>query len=171
MSHLPNSFLVTQIYNYFHSKQTHKHQNSFIMKTFSEINITNTNPNKRSKKKKTPTPTSEAKKENTTPQRAKRRKKNITPQRAKRCCIKKAQRSGLTFLPWSEGAFRSVKNKKLFERSEFFLFSGEKCRSRQKSADGEFLCFVSLFVQRNEEPSRLEREQSVKALAAIEQKP
>ena len=31
-----------------------------------------------------------------------------------------------------------VKKKKLFERSEFFLFSGEKCRSRQKSADGEF---------------------------------
>ena len=32
--------------------------------------------------------------------------------------------------------------------SEFFLFSGEKCRSSPKSADGEFLCFVSLFVQR-----------------------
>ena len=29
---------------------------------------------------------------------------------------KKTQRSGLTFLPWSEGAFWSVKNKKLFER-------------------------------------------------------
>ena len=47
---------------------------------------------------------------------------------------------------------------KLFERSEFFLFSGEKCRSRQKSADGEFfsdkssttrLCFVS-FVRAKE---------------------
>ena len=67
---------------------------------------------------------------------------------------------------------------KLFERSEFFLFSVEKYWSRQKSAAGEFfrtessttrLCFVSLFGQRNEEPSRLEREQSVQALAAIEQ--
>ena len=44
--------------------------------------------------------------------------------------------SGLTFWAWSVGAFRSVKNKKLFERSEFFLFSGEKCRSSSKSADG-----------------------------------
>ena len=97
------------------------------------------------------------------------KKGNITPQRAKRC-YEKAQRSGLTFLPWSEGAFRSVKNKKLFERSEFFLFSREKCRSRQKSADGEFLCFVSLFVQRNEEPSRLEREQSDKAQRRLSEK-
>ena len=108
-------------------------------------------------------------KKNTTPQRAKPRKKT-PPQRAKRCC-EKAQRSGLTFLPWSEGAFRSVKNKKLFERSEFFLFSAEKCRSRQKSADGEFSLFRFFCSgKRNEKPSRLEREQSDKALAAIEQK-
>ena len=44
------------------------------------------------------------------------KKKTPHPQRAKRCCAKKAQRSGLTFWAWSGGAFRSVKNKKLFER-------------------------------------------------------
>ena len=46
--------------------------------------------------------------------------------------------SGLTFWAWSGGAFRSVKNKKLFERSEFFLFIAEKYRSSSKNAAGEF---------------------------------
>ena len=64
-----------------------------------------------------------------------------------------------------------MKNKKLFERSEFFLFSGEKCRSSPKSADGEFSLFRFFCSgKRNEKPSRLEREQSVQALAALEQK-
>jgi len=64
-----------------------------------------------------------------------------------------------------------VKNKKLFERSEFFLFSGEKCRSSSKSADGEFSLFRFFCSgKRNEKPSRLERERSVQALAATEQK-
>ncbi|MBQ8770299.1 MAG: hypothetical protein IJZ60_03960 [Bacteroides sp.] len=45
----------------------------------------------------------------------------------------------------AEGAFRSVKNKKLFERSEFFLFSGEKCRSSSKSADGSLSFLLSFF--------------------------
>ena len=63
----------------------------------------------------------------------------------------------------AELLFGTLKTKSCLSDSEFFLFSGEKCRSRQKSADGEFLCFVSLFVQRNEEPTRLEREQSVQA--------
>ena len=100
---------------------------------------------------------SEAKKENTHPnERSDVAKKQLGP--------------ASLFGREAEVSVWSVKNKKLFERSEFFLFSGEKCRSRQKSADGEFLCFVSLFVQRNEEPSRLEREQSVQALAAFEQK-
>ena len=59
---------------------------------------------------------------------------------------------------------------KLFERSEFFLFSVEKYRSRQKSADGEFSLFRFFSSgKRNEKPSRLEREQSVQALAVIEQ--
>ena len=51
------------------------------------------------------------------------------------------------------------------------MFSGNTCRSSPKSADGE----ISLFRfycsgKRNEKPSRLEREQSVQALAALEQK-
>ena len=55
---------------------------------------------------------------------------------------------GLTFLPWSGGALWSVKNKKLFERSEFFLFSGIKCRSRQKSAALIFsFCYLFLLHQ------------------------
>ena len=65
----------------------------------------------------------------------------------------KTSRSGLFFLPWSVGAFWSVKKKKLFERSEFFFFSGKKYRSRQKNADGEFsFCFVFLlFGQKKNE--------------------
>ena len=58
----------------------------------------------------------------------------------------------------AEVLFGALKTKSCLSVSKFFLFSGEKYRSRQKSADGEFLCFVSLFGQRNEEPSRLERE-------------
>ena len=54
---------------------------------------------------------------------------------------KKAERSGLTFWAWSGGECWSVKNKKLFEQSEFFLFSGNTCRSSSKSADGEFSLF------------------------------
>jgi hypothetical protein len=41
-----------------------------------------------------------------------------------------------------------VKNKKLFERSEFFLFSGEKCRSRQKVQTANF--FVSFLCSGKE---------------------
>ena len=65
----------------------------------------------------------------------------------------KTSRSGLYFLPGSVGAFWSVKKKKLFERSEFFFFSGKKYRSRQKNADGEFsFCFVFLlFGQKKNE--------------------
>ena len=43
--------------------------------------------------------------------------------------------------------FRSVKNKKLFEQSEFFLFSVEKCRSRQKNAS-RCLFFVSFLLDK-----------------------
>ena len=54
--------------------------------------------------------------------------------------------------------FRSVKNKKLFERSEFFLFSVEKCRSSSKSADGEFsLLRFFCSCKRNEEPCGLSK--------------
>jgi len=64
-----------------------------------------------------------------------------------------------------------VKNKKLSERSEFFLFSGEKCWSRQKSADGEFSLFRFFCSgKRNEMPLRHKQQQSVQALAAIERK-
>ena len=61
--------------------------------------------------------------------------------------------SGLFFLPLSGSACWSVKYKKLFERSEFFLFSGEKYWSSLKSADGEFsFCFVFLlFGQKKNE--------------------
>ena len=60
-------------------------------------------------------------------------------QRAKRCFIPtphKTSRSVLIFLPLSGSAFWSVKNKKLFEHSEFFLFSEEKYWSRKKNSDG-----------------------------------
>ena len=66
----------------------------------------------------------------------------------------KTSGSGLSFLPLSAGAFRSVKNKKLFERSEFFLFSVEKCRSRQKSAAGAFsFCFFFFCADKRKKKS------------------
>ena len=123
-----------------------------------------TSTSKQAKQKKTQT-SNERSKANIHKQ-ASEAEENTNEQRAKQCCVK-ASRSGLTFLPWSGGAFRSVKNKKLFERSEFFLFSGEKCRSRQKSADGEFSLFRFFCSgKRNEKPLRLEQQRSAKALAA-----
>jgi hypothetical protein len=47
---------MAQIYNYFHLKQTHKQQNSFIMKTFSSLCITNTHLNEQEKRSKHYTP-------------------------------------------------------------------------------------------------------------------
>ena len=147
MSHLPNSFLVTQIYNYFHSTQTHKHQNSFIMKTFSRLCITNTHLNEQEKRSKHHTPTSEA------------------------MLQKKAERSGLTFWAEAEVSVGALKTKSCLSVSEFFLFSGNTCRSSPKSADGEFSLFRFFCSgKRNEMPLRHEQQQSDKALAALEQK-
>ena len=49
--------------------------------------------------------------------------------------------------------FGALRTKSLFERSEFFLFSGEKRQSRQKNADGEFSLFRFFCSgKRNEKP-------------------
>ena len=70
----------------------------------------------------------------------------------------------------AEVLFGALKTKSCLSVSEFFLFSVEKCRSRQKSADGEFSLFRFFCSgKRNEKPSRLKREQIVQAFAAIEQ--
>jgi hypothetical protein len=64
-----------------------------------------------------------------------------------------------------------VKNKKLFERSEFFLFSGEKCRSSPKSVDGEFSLFRFLCSgKRNEKPLRHEQQRSGQAQRRLSEK-
>ena len=77
--------------------------------------------------------------------------------------LRKALRSGLIFLPWSGGALWSVKNKKLFERSEFFLFSGINHRSRKKNAAGEFsLLRFFCSSKRNEEPCGLSKKKQIK---------
>ena len=71
--------------------------------------------------------------------------------RAKQCCV---EGIGLTFWAWSGGAYRSVKNKKLFERSEFFLFSVEKCRSSPKSAALIF-SFVTFLLHQGKRKSKI----------------
>ena len=77
--------------------------------------------------------------------------------RAKRCALQ----GGLLRPPWKsvkKNREFSVKNEKLFERSEFFLFSGNTCRSSPKSADGEFSLFRFFCSgKRNEKPLRLEQ--------------
>jgi hypothetical protein len=71
----------------------------------------------------------------------------------------------------AKGEGWSVKKKKLFERSEFFFFSGIPDRSSPKSADGEFSLFRFFCSgKRNEKPSRLEREQSDKAQRQLSEK-
>ena len=88
----------------------------------------------------------------------KKRKRKKAPTSNERSNVaKKRIGPASLFCREAEVLFGTLKTKSCLSDSEFFLFSGEKCRSRQKSADGEFLCFVSLFVQRNEESSRLER--------------
>ena len=62
-------------------------------------------------------------------------------------------RVGLTFWTLSGGAFRSVKNKKLFERSEFFVFSVDKCRSSPKSAALIF-SFVTFLLHQGKRKSK-----------------
>ena len=62
---------------------------------------------------------------------------------------------GLTFWALSGGAFRRFKNKKLFERSEFFLFSEEKCRSSPKSAALIF-SFVTFLLYQDKRKSKNE---------------
>ncbi|MBR4923468.1 MAG: hypothetical protein IKY99_07645, partial [Bacteroidaceae bacterium] len=58
----------------------------------------------------------------------------------------------------------ALKTKSCLSVSEFFLFSGNTCRSSPKSAAGEFSLFRFFCSgKRNEKPSRLEREQSAKA--------
>jgi len=53
--------------------------------------------------------------------------------------------------------FGALKTKSCLSVSEFFLFSGEKYRNRQKNADGEFsFCFVFLlFVQKKNEKANI----------------
>ena len=67
-----------------------------------------------------------------------------------------ASKGGFPRPPWrsvKKNRVFPVKNEKLFERSEFFLFSGEKCRSSPKSADGEFSLFRFFCSgKRNENP-------------------
>ena len=84
---------------------------------------------------------------------------------------KKHEGPASLFCRKAEVLFGALKTKSCLSVSEFFLFSVEKCRSRQKSVDGEFfsdrvLNNSSLFRffcsgKRNAKPSRLEREQSV----------
>ena len=64
----------------------------------------------------------------------------------------------------AEVSVGALKTKSCLSVSEFFLFSGNTCRSSPKSADGEFSLFRFFCSgKRNEKPSRLERERSDKA--------
>ena len=85
---------------------------------------------------------------------------NNNEQRAKQCCAKTPASS---FLAWNGGGCWSVKNKKLFERSEFFLFSGNSRGNSQKSAAGAFSLFRFFWASnRNERPVRPEHNHQLK---------
>ena len=51
---------------------------------------------------------------------------------------KKHEGPGSLFCRKAEVLFGALKTKSCLSVSEFFLFSVEKCRSRQKSVDGDF---------------------------------
>ena len=69
----------------------------------------------------------------------------------------------------AEVSVGALKTKSCLSKASSFCLAETLAGVAQKVQTANFLCFVSLFGQRNEEPSRLEREQSVQALAAIEQ--
>ena len=74
-----------------------------------------------------------------------KREKNL-PQRAKRCC---EECPASLFEREMEGVVWSVKKEKLFERSEFFSFSGMPDRSSSKVQTAVFLfCYLFLSAGR-----------------------
>ena len=69
---------------------------------------------------------------------------------------KKHQDPASLFCREAEVLFGALKTKSCLSDSEFFLFSVEKYRSRQKSADGEFSLFrFFCSCKRNEKPCGL----------------
>ena len=102
-----------------------------------------------------------------TKKRAKQKKETSHPNE-RSDVAKKHKGPASLFCREAEVLFGALKTKSCLSVSEFFLFSAEKCRSRQKSADGEFSLFrFFCSCKRNEKPSRLEREQSDKPLRRL----
>ena len=66
---------------------------------------------------------------------------------------KKHEGPASLFCRKAEALFGALKTKSCLNVREFFLFSAEKCRSRQKSAAGEFSLFrFFCSCKRNENP-------------------
>ena len=102
--------------------------------------------------------------------KAKRRKKTSHPNE-RSDVAKKHKGPASLFGREAEVSVGALKTKSCLSVSEFFLFSGNTCRSSPKSADGEFSLFRFFCSgKRNEKPSRLEREQSDKAQRQLSEK-
>ena len=97
-------------------------------------------------------------------------KKTTTSNERSNVALKRTGPASL-FCREAEMLFGALKTKSCLSDSEFFLFSGEKYRSRQKSADGEFSLFrFFCSCKRNEMPLRQEQQRSAKIFAAIKRK-
>ena len=90
-----------------------------------------------------------------------KKRKHHTPNERSDVAKKKQKGPASLFGREAEVSVGALKTKSCLSVSEFFLFSGNTCRSSPKSADGEFSLFRFFCSgKRNEKPSRLEREQS-----------
>ena len=77
-------------------------------------------------------------------------KDDTNKQRAKQCCV---IRLASLFCREAEVLFGALKTKSCLSVSEFFLFSGEKCWSRQKSAALIF-SFVTFLLYQDKRKSK-----------------
>ena len=102
-----------------------------------------------------------------------RSKKKKTPHPNERSDVAQKKQKGPASLLGREAevSVGALKTKSCLSVSEFFLFSGEKCRSSPKSADGEFSLFRFFCSgKRNEMPLRHEQQRSVQAQRQLSEK-